>query len=118
MEFRSRRAGWRLVAALAAFLAAGAARAEWPKHEAPIPASTLALMAARDTQPSSPILIRTYKKEGELEVWKQARNGRYVLLKTFPICRWSGQLGPKLREGDRQTPEGFYSVGPKQMNPN
>ncbi len=39
-------------------------------------------------------------------------------LKTFPICRWSGQLGPKLKEGDRQTPEGFYSVTPQQLNPN
>jgi len=39
-------------------------------------------------------------------------------LKTYPICRWSGELGPKLREGDRQAPEGFYMVGPAQMNPN
>jgi hypothetical protein len=51
-------------------------------------------------------------------VWKRARSGRYVLLKTFPICRWSGQLGPKQKQGDRQAPEGFYSVTPKQMNPN
>jgi murein L,D-transpeptidase YafK len=58
------------------------------------------------------------KKESELEVWKKARNGRYVLLKTFPICRWSGQLGPKTRQGDRQAPEGFYAVAPWQMNPN
>src|SRR6186997_1560805 len=39
-------------------------------------------------------------------------------VKTLPICRWSGQLGPKVREGDRQAPEGFYSVTPAQMNPN
>ena len=95
-------------------LAAGGA----PKHLAPIPAPTVALMAARDTTASAPILMRAYKKEGELEVWKKARNGRFVLLKTFPICRWSGQLGPKRTIGDRQTPEGFYSVGPRQMNPN
>jgi murein L,D-transpeptidase YafK len=89
-----------------------------PKHAAPIPAGTVALMAARDTTAASPIVIRTYKKEAELEIWKRARSGRFVLLKTFPICRWSGQLGPKVTLGDRQTPEGFYAIGPKQMNPN
>ena len=60
----------------------------------------------------------SYKKESELEVWKRGSNGKYALLKTYPICRWSGQLGPKIREGDRQVPEGFYTVTPGQMNPN
>jgi murein L,D-transpeptidase YafK len=45
-------------------------------------------------------------------------DGQYALLKTFPMCRWSGQLGPKKREGDRQVPEGFYTITPGQMNPN
>jgi len=63
------------------------------------------------------MLIRIYKKEAELEVWKRSTSGRYVRLKTFPICRWSGQLGPKRKEGDRQTPEGFYAVTASQMNP-
>nr|MBA2402672.1 murein L,D-transpeptidase [Bradyrhizobium sp.] len=53
----------------------------------------------------------------ELEIWKQDRSGRFALLKTYPICRWSGDLGPKIREGDRQAPEGFYSISPAQMNP-
>ena len=65
----------------------------------------------------SPILVRLFKQEAELEVWKQARSGRFALLKTYPICRWSGDLGPKVREGDRQAPEGFYSITPAQMNP-
>ena len=68
--------------------------------------------------PAAPILIRTYKKEAELEVWKKGKDGRFALLKSFPICRWSGQLGPKLRQGDRRRPEGFYAVTPNQMNPN
>ena len=38
--------------------------------------------------------------------------GRYALLKTYPICRWSGELGPKVKEGDRQAPEGFYTITP------
>jgi murein L,D-transpeptidase YafK len=64
-----------------------------------------------------PILLRAYKKESELEVWKQDSSGEYKLLKTFPMCRWSGQLGPKKVEGDRQVPEGFYAITPQQLNP-
>jgi murein L,D-transpeptidase YafK len=66
----------------------------------------------------SPILVRLFKEESELEVWKQDKEGRFALLKTYPICRWSGELGPKIKEGDRQAPEGFYSITPGQMNPN
>src|SRR5471030_1260337 len=65
----------------------------------------------------SPILVRLFKEESELEVWKQDKEGRFALLKTYPICRWSGDLGPQVREGDRQAPEGFYAVSPAQMNP-
>ena len=63
------------------------------------------------------MLVRLFKQEAELEVWKQDRSGKFALLKTYPICRWSGDLGPKVKEGDRQAPEGFYSIGPGQMNP-
>ena len=101
---------------LALLVPLGAAANE--RSEAPIPAAVLALMKARGTSAAAPLLIRSYKKEAELEVWKMAADGRYVFLKTYPICRWSGQLGPKRHAGDRQTPEGFYSVGPRQMNPN
>jgi murein L,D-transpeptidase YafK len=66
----------------------------------------------------SPILVRLFKQESELEIWKQDRSGRFAMLKTYPICRWSGELGPKIREGDRQAPEGFYTITPGQMNPN
>ncbi|WP_058619524.1 L,D-transpeptidase family protein [Methylobacterium indicum] len=89
-----------------------------PKHLAPVPPATLGLMAARAMAPSAPVLLRAYKQESEIEVWKQAADGRYVHLKTFPICRWSGQLGPKTRTGDRQSPEGFYTVAARQLNPN
>jgi murein L,D-transpeptidase YafK len=85
---------------------------------APIAPQTLALMQTKGMQQSDPILIRAYKKEAEMEVWKKGSDGRYALLKTYPICRWSGQLGPKTREGDRQAPEGFYTITPGLMNPN
>jgi murein L,D-transpeptidase YafK len=78
----------------------------------------LAEMNEKGVAPTAPILIRAFKKESELEVWKMRPDGTYVLLKTFPICRWSGQLGPKTKEGDRQSPEGFYSITPAMMNPN
>lgn len=84
----------------------------------PIPAETLALMEQKGTNKWAPMLIRAYKKEAEFEIWKMKADGRYTLLKTFPMCRWSGQLGPKTREGDRQVPEGFYTITPAQMNPN
>lgn len=88
------------------------------RHLDPIPPRTLSLMAKAGMSPSDPILIRAFKKESEMEVWKRGPGGRYVLLKTYPVCRWSGQLGPKVKEGDRQTVEGFYTITPGQMNPN
>ena len=85
---------------------------------APIAPQTLSLMQTKGMQQSDPIVIRAYKKEAEMEVWKRGTNGQYALLKTYPICRWSGQLGPKVKQGDRQAPEGFYTITPGLMNPN
>jgi murein L,D-transpeptidase YafK len=65
----------------------------------------------------SPVLIRIFKAESELEVWKTKDNGRFYLFKTYPICSYSGGLGPKVEQGDRQAPEGFYNVSLDQMNP-
>lgn len=87
------------------------------KANKPIPEKLVAEMQAKDMDPQSPMLVRLFKQEAELEVWKQNRSGKFALLKTYPICRWSGDLGPKVREGDRQAPEGFYSITPAQMNP-
>ncbi|MCC0005722.1 MAG: hypothetical protein H6872_11445 [Methylobacteriaceae bacterium] len=60
--------------------------------------------------------VRIFKKEGELELWLR-KGERLALYKTYPICKWSGHLGPKTREGDYQSPEGFYSVSAKQLHP-
>jgi murein L,D-transpeptidase YafK len=87
------------------------------KANQPVPPKLIADMTAKDMDLQSPMLVRLFKQEAELEVWKQDRSGRFALLKTYPICRWSGDLGPKVREGDRQAPEGFYSISPAQMNP-
>jgi murein L,D-transpeptidase YafK len=87
------------------------------KATKPLPPELLALLRQNNMPKHSPILVRVFKEEAELEVWKQDTAGRFQILKTYPICRWSGDLGPKLWEGDRQTPEGFYTVTPELMNP-
>jgi murein L,D-transpeptidase YafK len=79
--------------------------------------STLKQMETLDMDRAAPILIRIYKEESTLEVWKQDRGGKFVLLNSYPICKYSGNLGPKLMQGDRQAPEGFYDITPDQMNP-
>lgn len=87
------------------------------KANQPVPPKLIQAMVEKDMDLNSPVLVRLFKQEAELEVWKQDRSGRFALLKTYPICRWSGDLGPKVREGDRQAPEGFYNISPGQMNP-
>jgi murein L,D-transpeptidase YafK len=97
----------------------------------PLPASPLPAKATKELPPEllsllrqkkmpkySPIVVRVFKEEAELEVWKQDTTGLFQILKIYPICRWSGDLGPKLQQGDRQAPEGFYAITPELMNPN
>jgi len=79
---------------------------------------TQALLEQKHMPKESSMLARIFKEEAELEIWKVDDTGRYALLKTYPICRWSGDLGPKVKEGDRQAPEGFYNITPGLMNPN
>src|SRR5246500_4133440 len=87
------------------------------KANQPVPRKLVAAMVEKDMDLQSPILVRLFKQEAELEVWKQNRSGKFEILKTYPICRWSGDLGPKVKEGDRQAPEGFYAITPGLMNP-
>jgi murein L,D-transpeptidase YafK len=80
--------------------------------------STTKQMEALNMDRTAPILIRIYKEESTLEVWKQDRSGKFAPLSSYPICKFSGKLGPKLMQGDHQAPEGFYDISPDQMNPN
>jgi len=80
-------------------------------------------------EPGDPVFIRIFKQllaprgtlkpfgMGVLEVWVAPKNKAYSLLHSMEIARFSGQLGPKVREGDNQAPEGFYAVVPGNMNP-
>jgi murein L,D-transpeptidase YafK len=66
----------------------------------------------------SAIFVRIFKESRELELWLQSSSDQaYKLYKTWPIAAFSGVLGPKQREGDRQAPEGFYNVDAARMNP-
>lgn len=74
-------------------------------------------MRIRGFKMGSPVFIRIFKEESLLELWLQDNNGQYRLYQKFPICIYSGELGPKQQEGDRQSPEGFYQVRINQLNP-
>ncbi len=65
----------------------------------------------------APVFMRIFKREKELELWVESDSGRYQLFRTYPICTYSGELGPKQREGDNQAPEGFYRFTAAQLNP-
>lgn len=74
-------------------------------------------LSALDLEYGAPIFIRIFKDPGVLEVWVESKNGKYVHFKDYDICYFSGNLGPKLREGDNQSPEGFYFVNAGRLNP-
>jgi murein L,D-transpeptidase YafK len=87
------------------------------KANAPLPKDVVAVMKANGMTASSPIFMRIFKDESVLEVWKQKDTGRYELVKSYEICAYSGKLGPKIKEGDRQAPEGFYFISRGLLNP-
>jgi murein L,D-transpeptidase YafK len=76
------------------------------------------LLGKKGMKPEAPIFVRIFKEESELEIWKQRDDERFYHFKTYPICTWSGELGPKMSQGDKQAPEGFYTIQKSQMNPN
>jgi len=116
------RSGWvnAVIAAgvMAAVITLGGCGQFAPPYMRPLSPQTRALLAEKGMPEQSPILIRIFKAESELEVWKAKDDGRFYPFKTYPICDYSGTLGPKVSQGDRQAPEGFYLVSEEQMNPN
>ncbi len=87
------------------------------RHLVPLDSQVTAALRNMGSSPGAGMMVRIYKEEAELEVWKEVADGSYRLFKTYEICAYSGGLGPKLREGDRQSPEGFYNISPGLMNP-
>jgi len=120
----NRLGGWRLAlsAAACAVLLAGCqgqslSRNDPNRGNAPLAQAVVEELNVKGMTRTSPVLMRIFKEEAELEVWKRDATGRYALFKTYPICNYSGDLGPKVREGDRQSPEGFYQINMGLMNP-
>jgi murein L,D-transpeptidase YafK len=86
-------------------------------------------LAAKGLKYGQPVFIRIIKQSSELELWmgadlvdktladKTGTAPAWTLLHTYPICKWSGGLGPKIKEGDRQAPEGFYAISQSSLNP-
>ena len=74
-------------------------------------------LAEHGVTEGAPVFMRIFKREFELELWMK-RDGVFHRFATYPICRWSGTLGPKFKTGDHQAPEGFYSVDASALNPN
>ncbi|MGV3773048.1 MAG: L,D-transpeptidase family protein [Verrucomicrobiales bacterium] len=98
--------------------------------EAQAPSSSRSLAAVATNKPrlqkeldgrgftlGAPVFIRIFKKPAQLELWME-KGGEFHLFRKYKICSFSGTLGPKLKEGDHQAPEGCYFVTPSQMNPN
>jgi murein L,D-transpeptidase YafK len=88
------------------------------KASQPIPQELQNRLASIGSSAGAPMMVRIFKQSNELEVWKQGSGGTFKLVKTYDICAWSGVLGPKVKEGDRQAPEGMYTITPGLMNPN
>ena len=111
------RPSYALMAVLACLLAACSVEQEIPPHMRPLSKDAMMLLGKKGMSTEAPLFVRVFKEESELEVWKARDDGRYYHFKTYPICNWSGELGPKLQQGDKQAPEGFYSISKGQMNP-
>ena len=105
-----------LVVAMTSLLGACSLQDSLPAMR-PLPKEAMMLLGKKGMKPEAPIFVRIFKEESELELWKQRDDGRFYHFKTYPICNWSGELGPKERQGDKQAPEGFYTVTHDQMNP-
>ncbi len=106
-----------LALCVASFQDATAAR-RIERSQAPVVAARESLLAAefaaKDLKLGSPVFIRIYKNTSRMELWVQ-QGARYALFKTYGICRWAGGLGPKMHEGDNQSPEGLYHISSEDL---
>jgi murein L,D-transpeptidase YafK len=107
-----------VVAVAVGLSACGGLRPGNAKATKPLTNEVTSRLAAIGSSPGAAMMVRIFKETSELEVWKQSNGGDFKLFKTYAICAWSGDLGPKVKEGDRQSPEGFYTITPGLMNPN
>ncbi len=74
------------------------------------------LKAAKINYPPVEVTLIAVKQERKLEVWAKGNSGKFVRIARYPILAASGELGPKRKEGDKQVPEGIYTL--PSLNPN
>ena len=65
---------------------------------------------------ASPDMLRIIKESNTLELWRQSPSG-WTRVRSYDICRYSGNLGPKQKTADLQAPEGFYEITRRSLNP-
>jgi murein L,D-transpeptidase YafK len=87
------------------------------RHNVPLSGGVVQGLRNMGSAPGEGMVVRIFKEEKTLEVWKRTATGAYKHFKSYEICAYSGDLGPKFKEGDRQSPEGFYTITPGLMNP-
>lgn len=107
-----------LAAGFACALAACSQVDEVPPSMRPLTKDAMHLLGSKGMSVNSQMFVRIFKEDSELEVWKARDDGHFYHYKTYPICTWSGDLGPKIQTGDKQSPEGYYQVRESQLNPN
>jgi len=107
-----------VLASACALAGCGGIATSIPAADQPLSKETMSMLGRKGMDSASPMFVRIFKEESELEVWKARDDGRFYHFKTYPICNWSGDVGPKTALGDKQAPEGFYRVSNTQMNPN
>lgn len=87
------------------------------RHNQPLSSATVSALKSMGSSPGEAMVVRIFKEEKTLEIWKRTSSGQFKFFKKYEICAYSGDLGPKFKEGDRQSPEGFYTITPGLMNP-
>ena len=98
------------------FVAFATSRVKTPNDSLDIPVDLR--LSEKGLQKGNPVFMRIFKEEAVLELWMENKPGEgFALFHTYPICYFSGELGSKTKEGDKQAPEGFYAVGKRQLNP-
>ncbi len=87
------------------------------RHNEPLSSAVVSGLRSMGSSPGEAMMVRIFKEESVLEVWKRTASGEFRMFKSYDICAYSGDLGPKFKEGDRQSPEGFYTITPGLMQP-
>jgi murein L,D-transpeptidase YafK len=93
-----------VLASACALAGCGGIATSIPAADQPLSKETMSMLGRKGMDSAAPMFVRIFKEESELEVWKARDDGRFYHFKTYPICNWSGNVGPKTTLGDKQAP--------------